>query len=115
MSTNQEIAERLSLFAVHIQQWRDEAARLTLRVAQSRQLPPVEAELMELEETANAIYRDITAFQATVDEVAARSPAAASELQTVSDALRLVLLEITELGVRLYSVHSGIPHTAAGS
>lgn len=47
MSTNQEIAERLSLFAVHIQQWRDEAARLTLRVAQSRQLPPVEAELME--------------------------------------------------------------------
>lgn len=112
MSTNEEITQRLIHFGAHIQRWRDEAARLTLLATQSRQRPAGLSELTALEETANAIYADISAFKATVEEVRARSPAAASELGAASDALHLVLLEITELGIRLYSVHSGIPQSS---
>jgi hypothetical protein len=113
MSSNEEIAQRLTHFGTNIQKWRDEAARLTLLATQSRQRPAGLTELTALEETAGAIYADITAFKATIDEVAAKSPAAASELAAASDALHLVLLEITELGIRLYSVHSGLPHGEA--
>lgn len=112
MSTNDEIAQRLTHFGTNIQKWRDEAARLTLLATQSRQRPASKTELTALEETASAIYGDISAFKATLDEVAARSPTAAAELSPASDALHLVLLEITELGIRLYSVHSGLPHSS---
>lgn len=115
MSTNHEIAERLRHFGANIDKWKTEAARLTLQAAASRQAPAGEAQLTALEETAGSIYSDINAFNETVTEVAAKSPAAASELAPVSDAIRLVLLEITELGVRLYSTHSGVPHSSDGS
>jgi hypothetical protein len=113
MSSNEEIAQRLTHFGANIQRWRDEAARLTLLATQSRQRPAGLSELTALEETAGAIYADISSFKSTVDEIAEKSPAAAAELAAASDALHLVLLEITELGVRLYSVHSGIPHGEA--
>ncbi len=113
MPSTEEIAQQLTHFGANIQRWRDEAARLTLLATQSRQRPAGPSELTALEETAGAIYADISAFKTTVDDVAARSPAAAAELAAVSDALHLVLLEITELGIRLYSVHSGIPHGEA--
>ncbi|WP_423066982.1 hypothetical protein [Devosia sp. CN2-171] len=112
MSTNEEIVERLQHFGANIHKWNAEAARLTLLAAASRQNPADEAQLTAVEETAGSIYNDISAFNETVTEVAAKSPKAASELAPVSDAIRLVLLEITELGVRLYSTHSGMPHTS---
>lgn len=112
MSTNQEITEQLTHFGANIQKWRDEAARLTLLATPSRQRPASKSELTALEETASAIYADISAFKATIDEVGKSSPAAAGELAAASDALHLVLLEITELGIRLYSAHSGIPHSS---
>jgi hypothetical protein len=110
MSDNQEIAQRLTHFATHIDGWRNEAARLTLLVARSRQEPASEAELTALETTAGSIYEDLASFSATLDEISLKSPEAAADLGPVSDAIRLVLLEITELGIRLYSTHSGIPH-----
>lgn len=113
MSTDREIAERLQHFGANIDKWKTEAARLTLLAAASRE-PAERTQLTALEETAGAIYNDLSAFNAAVTELAARSPAAASELGPVSDAIRLVLLEITELGVRLYSTHSGLPHTTQG-
>ena len=112
MSTNQEITQRLTHFGANIEKWRAEAARLTLLATQSRQQPASKSELTALEETASSIYADISAFKSTIDEVAAKSPAAAAELAAASDALHLVLLEITELGIRLYSVHSGLPHSS---
>ena len=112
MSTNDDIAARLTHFGANIQKWRDEAARLTLLATQSRQRPAGLTELTALEETASAIYADISAFKTTVEEVRDKSPQAASELAAASDALHLVLLEITELGIRLYSVHSGIPQSS---
>lgn len=112
MSDNHEIAERLRQFGANIETWQAEAARLKQLVLASREEPVDEAQLTALEETAGSIYRDISAFNDAVAEVAARSPAAAAELAPVSDAIRLVLLEITELGVRLYSEHSGLPHSS---
>jgi hypothetical protein len=112
MSTNREIAERLQHFGANIDRWKTEAARLTLLAAASREHPADRTQLTALEETAGEIYRDLTAFNATLTEVAEKSPVAASELVPVSDAIRMVLLEITELGVRLYSTHSGLPHTS---
>lgn len=112
MSTNQEIAERLRHFGANIEKWQAEAARLKQLAAASREEPVDEAQLTELEETAGSIYQDINSFNDTVAEVAAKSPEAAAELAPVSDAIRLVLLEITELGVRLYSEHSGLPHSS---
>ena len=113
MSTNQEIAERLRHFGANIEKWRTEAARLKQLAAASQEEPVDEARLTELEETAGSIYQDINGFNDTVAEVAAKSPTAAAELAPVSDAIRLVLLEITELGVRLYSEHSGLPHSSS--
>lgn len=112
MSTHQEIAERLRHFGANIEKWQAEAARLKQLATASRADPVDEAQLTELEETASSIYQDINGFNDTVAEVAAKSPEAAAELAPVSDAIRLVLLEITELGVRLYSEHSGLVHSS---
>ena len=109
MSSNAEIAERLHHFAVNIERWRAEAARLTLLVSQAREVKAPVDQLVALEETATEIYADVSAFRDTVEEVAARSPAAASELAGVGDALQLVLLEITELGIRFYKATGGAP------
>lgn len=108
MSSN-EIADRLNHFGKNIERWRTEAARLTLLAAQARQQKPDEAQLVHVEETATAIYSDITEFQRTVDEIATNSPTAAAQLAPVSDAIHLVLLEITELGIKLYSSRTELP------
>lgn len=112
MSSTQEITDRLSHFGRNIERWKTEAARLTLLAAQARQREPEEGQLVGLEETATAIYADISEFQRTVDEIATRSTEAAAQLAPVSDAIHLVLLEITELGLKLYSTRSGLPHEA---
>ena len=108
MSDN-EIADRLNHFGKSIERWRTEAARLTLLASQARQQKPDEAQLVDLEQTATAIYSDITTFQHTVDEIATKSPVAAAQLAPVSDAIHLVLLEITELGIKLYSSGTELP------
>lgn len=114
MSSNAEIAERLHHFAVHIERWRAEAAKLTLLVSQARELEAPVDQLVQLEETATEIYADVSSFRDTVEEVAAKSPAAAAELAGVGDALHLVLLEITELGIRFYKATGGAPDPVDG-
>lgn len=113
MSSNAEIAERLEHFAQNIERWRAEAARLTLQVSQARQSQAEVDELVGLEEMATEIYADVSSFRETVDEIALKSPLAASQLAGVSDALHLVLLEITELGIRFYKTHSGLPEMSS--
>jgi len=109
MTDNAEIEKRLRHFADHIERWRGEAARLTLQVSEARQSKAAIEDLVGLEETATAIYADISGFREAVDEVAKQSPEAAAQLAGISDQLHLVLLEITELGVRYYQTHSGLP------
>jgi hypothetical protein len=109
MTDNSEIETRLRHFADNIERWRIEAARLTLRVSEARQGAAAVEDLVALEETATAIYADVSSFRETVEEVAKQSPEAASQLAGVNDALHLVLLEITELGIKFYETHSGLP------
>jgi predicted nucleic acid-binding Zn-ribbon protein len=109
MSSNAEIAERLAHFATNIERWRAEAARLTLEVSQARRDNTQIGRLIALEETATEIYADVASFRQTIDEIAQKSPAAAAELAGVNDALHLVLLEITELGIRFYKAQSTLP------
>lgn len=112
MSSNAEIAKRLHHFADNIDRWRTEATSLKQLVGRMRDDKAAVDQLVALEETANQIYADVAAFRETVDEIAEKSPEAASQLAGVSDALHLVLLEITELGLKLYEKHSGLPQTA---
>jgi hypothetical protein len=63
MSSNAEIAERLHHFALNIERWRTEAARLTLQVSEARQNNAKVEELVALEETATEIYADVSARQ----------------------------------------------------
>lgn len=107
--TNNDTADRLNHFGKNIERWRTEAARLTLLAAQAREQKPDEAQLIHLEETATEVYSDIAEFQRTIDEIATTSPIAAAQLAPVSDAIHLVLLEITELGIKLYSSHTELP------
>lgn len=112
MTDRAEIETRLRHFADHIERWRTEAARLTLQVSEARQSKAEVESLVGLEETATAIFADISGFRDAVDEVAKQSPEAAAELAGISDQLHLVLLEITELGIRFYETHSGLPELA---
>lgn len=109
MSSNAEIADRLAHFARNIERWRAEAARLTLEVSQARRDTAQIGRLIALEQTATEIYADVAAFRETIEEIAQKSPAAAAELAGVNDALHLVLLEITELGIRFYKAQSALP------
>jgi hypothetical protein len=109
LQSTAEIAERLNHFAQNIARWRAEAARLTLEVSQARRDNTPIGRLIALEETATEIYAEIAAFRRTVEEIALRSPAAAAELAGIDDALHLVLLEITELGIRYYKSQSALP------
>lgn len=115
MTDTAEIAQRLKHFADNIERWRDEAARIKAEVGAARQSEAKVEQLVGLEETATEIYADVSSFRETVNEVAKLSPAAASQLAGVSDALHLVLLEITELGIGVYRGHSGLDPAAAPS
>lgn len=84
-----------------------EATNLRLTVARAVEAGAVsEADLVEVENTSGRLYQEISAFKETVAEIAETSPIAAGELAPVSDALHLLLLEMTELGTRLYSVRT---------
>lgn len=109
MTDTADIETRLRHFADHIERWRAEAARLTLQVSEARQGQATVDDLVGLEETATAIYADISGFREAVNEVAKGSPEAAAQLAGVSDQLHLVLLEITELGIRFYQNQSELP------
>ncbi|WP_417308919.1 hypothetical protein [Devosia sp.] len=108
MTTNAEIAERLQHYVDNIERWRAIAADLKPKLFEARQDKAQVDRLVGLEETATEIYAEIAAFQATVSEIAEESPEAAAQLAGVGDALQLVLLEITELGIGMYQTHSGL-------
>jgi hypothetical protein len=72
-----------------------------------------DALLQQVEETSREIYREIAAFDLIVADVGKLSADSAAQLGEVGDALRLVLLEITELGTHLYSIRSGAGAPAA--
>ena len=110
MTHTQELIEKLRPIGERIQHWRSEAVRIREMTDETYETNAVEAtRLQQVEEIAGQIYAEIEGFDALVAEVSDESPSAAAELAVVSNALQLILLEITELGTGMYSVHSGMP------
>jgi hypothetical protein len=108
MTDTVDLRLRLGAIATEIEHWRSEASRLRA----AGQLPDAasdDALLLSVEEVSGAIYRGIVDFEELVAEVDRKSHAAAGQVADLGDALRLVLLEITELGTRLYSLRSAAP------
>lgn len=101
MTQSHEIADRLHLTASRIAQWRLDAQRLRT-ILDERAGPLEPLVLLDVEETSGAIYREIEAFDALLIDVDRKSHAAAGQIAEVGDALRLVLLSITELGTEMY-------------
>jgi len=122
------LSERLKPFAGKIDAWRQRAAEtrdLADKVVAQKSVDA--ATLVEIEQTGTDIRAEIAAFDKLVSEVGRISPASAAELGGIGDALRLILLEITELGTRMYAVRwqavlgtidtppaAGEPGTASG-
>jgi hypothetical protein len=96
------IADRLQLTATRIAQWNLDAERLTA-ILNEREGPIEPLIMLDVEETASAIYREIDAFEALLADIDRKSHAAAGQIAAVGDALRLVLLSITELGTAMYA------------
>lgn len=102
MSDTTEIADRLHLTASRITQWNADAARLrAILNEQPGRLDPLV--MLDMEETSTAIYREIDAFDTLLIDIDRKSHAAAGQIAEVGDALRLILLAITELGTQMYA------------
>lgn len=105
MINTDELRQRLEAIATDIDSWRREANRI--REAMKR--PGVVSDdefLVSIEETCGEIYRGIDDFDQLVVDINTSSQTAAGQVAEVGDALRLVLMEITELGTRLYGLRS---------
>ena len=102
-----EISERLRLIGQNIERWRTEAQQIGKLADEAVTTGKIEdSRLIDLERTSGEIYVEIAAFNALVAEIATANPEVAAELAAVGSALQLVLLEITELGTRMYGVRS---------
>lgn len=98
------LIHRLRLTAERIANWRHEADRLRATAG----AVGGKSELVAIEELAAEIYREIDAFNALVADIDRQSHAAAGEIAEVGDALRLVLLEITELSLVMYRLEGDV-------
>jgi hypothetical protein len=101
------LRRRLTEMAVDIKRWRSFAVELS-DAEQRSGAATDNALLLSVEETSGAIYRAIEVFDELVKDVDRKSHIAAGEIAEVGDALRLVLMEITELGTGLYSLRSRV-------
>ena len=102
MTDNDEIADRLKLTAARIAEWRRESDRLRAVAGAVHG----RSHLVEVEELSGAIYREIDQFDALLADIDRKSHAAAGEIAEVGDALRLVLMEITELSLIMYRLEA---------
>jgi hypothetical protein len=108
-----DLRKRLTDVAADIERWRQEASGLRAAM----HLPDAatdDALLLSVEETSSAIYLAIENFDELVRDIDRKSHVAAGQIAAVGDALRLVLMEITELGTRLYALRSADPAAGTG-
>lgn len=103
-----ELIERLRLMSNDIAVWREQM--IALRSAS--RAPGAKTDdklLLHVEETSGKIYEGIAEFDALLVDIDRKSHAAAAQIVEVGDALRLTLMEITELGTQLYALRSASP------
>lgn len=103
-----DLLPRLRTMATKITGWREQAQRLKATSRNSGAKYDDEL-LLEIEETSSGIYVGIAEFDALVADVDKTSHVAATQIVEVGDALRLLLMEITELGTQLYALRSSPP------
>jgi hypothetical protein len=109
MAIDPTLPERLKQFGDHLATLRGKADELRRDADGAVISGTVDtATLVNAESSADALYVEISAFKTVLAEVEKASPLAAGQLGPVSDALHLLLLEITEIGTRLYSVRSDL-------
>lgn len=100
-----DLCSRLNRMATAVEHWRSEA-KLLSEAARRPEAATDDELLFSVEETSGAIYREIDVFDELVKDVDTKSQVAAGQIAEVGDALRLLLMEITELGTGLYSLRS---------
>lgn len=104
MTDTDTVRATLEHFAQNIEKWRLQLGLLRVEVAEKR---AASTELLvDVEHTAGEMYREIESFKAVVADVATQSVDAAGELAQIGETLHLLLLELTELGTKLYSTRS---------
>jgi chromosome segregation ATPase len=108
-STETDLKARLVFFRDNIPTWARKASALKARVEEIRGASEIdEPEFLAIETSLGELHDETAAFNELVGEVSRISPAASAELAEAGDAFRLILLELTELSVALYSVRSGL-------
>ena len=103
-----ELGELLAATPSNLSAWRDQAHQLALLLVAA----PIDGRVSDdlhvsIERTCTAIYDEIETCSAAIKAVAETSADAAADLAPLNSALRLVLMEITELGTEFYAIHSG--------
>jgi hypothetical protein len=107
--TDPTLSERLKQFGTRLASLHLQADALRLIADSALISGVIETEtLVEAENSSGALYDEISAFKVVLAEVEGTSPVAAGQLGPVSDALHVLLLEVTEIGTRLYSVRSNL-------
>ncbi|MEO6014222.1 MAG: hypothetical protein ABIQ30_11650 [Devosia sp.] len=103
-----ELNELLAAIPAKLSAWRDQGQQLALMLVAARIDGRVSDDLhVSIERTCTAIYDEIESCSAVIKRVAETSADAAADLAPLDSALRLVLMEITELGTEFYAIHSG--------
>ena len=109
MTQSLALADRLRPMAGKVIIWRAEAQRIRLIAMEASERSTADPAVLEgIEETAGALYKEIEQFRLLLEDTVKASPNAAGELAEIDDALRLMLMEITELGTQMYSIHSRV-------
>ena len=108
MTDTTELQSRLNALAADYARWRTEADELKAR-ARLINGEVDESLLLAVEETASHLYQGIASFDALKADTEAASHAAGSVLAEVGEAIRLLLLEVTEFGTYLYSLRTPLP------
>lgn len=103
-----DLARRLKPFLENIEEYRANAKLLTALAGQPSHQVSDEV-LLRVEEISDEIQSDVARLSQLVDSLRDPSPSDVALTTEVADALRLVLLEVTETGTRLYSVRSELP------
>jgi hypothetical protein len=103
------LADRLRPMAEKVSIWRAEAQRVRLIAIGASESNIADPKVLEgIEETAGALHKEIDQFRLLLEETVKASPKAAGQLAEIDDALHLMLMEITELGTQMYSIHSRV-------
>jgi hypothetical protein len=104
MTESLALKDRLKRLAADYQVWRAEADALRSRA--SRGGDQEGDILLAVEETSSRLYRGIETFEALNADIDRVSHSTSGQLAEVGDALRMLLLEVTELGIQLYGAPS---------